>query len=184
MADSELGGWPEELAPQHRYYLETRAVSAEVAVARGYRTANNKTATEELGFGVAQRRIPALIVPIWAPWEADAPLIHQARPDYPRRVGDGKALKFEYPSKATMHLDVHSQMRSLVGNPRVPLVVTEGVVKGDAGVSRLGVCVVSVAGVWCWRGTNDDGGKTVLSDWEHVALNEGTSSSSSTVTSC
>ena len=91
---------------------------------------------------------------------------------YPRRSAEGRALKFEYPSKATMHLDVHPQMRELVGDHSVPLVITEGIVKADAGVSRLGVCVVGIAGVWCWRGANDDGGKTVLADWEHVALND------------
>ena len=57
-------------------------------------------------------------------------------------------------------------------NHRVPLVVTEGLVKADAGVSRLGVCVVGIAGVWCWRGSNEDGGKTVLADWEHIVLND------------
>ena len=45
-----------------------------------------------------------------------------------------------------------------------------GVKKGDALVSR-GLCAVAVIGVWNWRGTNDKGGKTVLPDWEHIALN-------------
>ena len=164
--------WSVDLAAQHVYYLETRAVSPAVAATRGYRTAKSKKTMEELGFGVAQRRIPALIVPVWAPWPSDGPAVYQAKPDFPRHSAEGRALKFEYPSKATMHLDVHPQMRELVGDHSVPLVITEGIVKADAGVSRLGVCVVGIAGVWCWRGANDDGGKTVLADWEHVALND------------
>ena len=159
-----------DLAPQHRYYLETRGVTPAVAAARGYSTGNTKKQLEELGFGQAQRRVPALVVPVYPPWASEAPVVYQIRPDVPRRNAEGKALKFEYPARATMHLDVHPQMRQDVGDNRVPLVIVEGVVKGDAGVSRLGVCVVAVAGVWCWRGTNDDGGRAALADWEHVAL--------------
>src|SRR5204863_5893664 len=42
--------------------------------------------------------------------------------------------------------------------------------KGDALVSR-GECAVALLGVWNWRGTNSEGGKTALADFESVALN-------------
>lgn len=159
------------LAPQHRYYLESRAVSAEVATTRGYASTSAKNQLENLGFGVAQRRVPSLLVPIWAPWTTERPVLYQHHPDDPRRNGTGRPLKFEFPTQARMHLDVHPSMREFIGNPRVPLVITEGVVKADAGVSRLSVCVVGIAGVWAWRGRNDDDGRVALADWEHVALN-------------
>jgi hypothetical protein len=35
-----------------------------------------------------------------------------------------------------------------------------------------GLCTISLLGVWSWRGSNEHGGKTALSDWESIALNE------------
>ena len=49
-------------------------------------------------------------------------------------------------------------------------VVTEGVRKVDAIVSK-GMTAIALLGVWNWRGTNQQGGKTALADWEAVALN-------------
>ena len=60
----------------------------------------------------------------------------------------------------------------MLGNPSVPLFITEGIKKGDALVSR-GLCAVTLLGVWSWRGTNEHGGKTVLYEWDYVALNNG-----------
>src|SRR5262249_49947749 len=57
-----------------------------------------------------------------------------------------------------------------LGDPKRPLFITEGARKADSAVSR-GLCCVELFGVWNWRGTNDDGGKTALEDWELVALN-------------
>ena len=34
-----------------------------------------------------------------------------------------------------------------------------------------GACVITLSGVDNWRGKNSRGGKTILADWEHVALN-------------
>ena len=70
-----------------------------------------------------------------------------------------------------MVLDVHPQVRSKLGDPKVPLWVTEGVKKGDALVSH-GCITVALLGVNNYRGTNSDGGKTVLPDWESIALND------------
>ena len=60
--------------------------------------------------------------------------------------------------------------RRLLADPGLPLFVTEGARKADAAVSR-GLCCVGLLGVWNFRGTNGQGGKTVLADWEQVALN-------------
>ena len=71
-----------------------------------------------------------------------------------------------------MVLDVHPFAREKLGNPSVPLFITEGIKKSDALVSR-GLCAVTLLGVWSWRGTNEHGGKVALYEWDYVALNNG-----------
>ena len=97
---------------------------------------------------------------------------YQYRPDLPRISKDGKAVKYETPSGTRMVLDVHPFARERLGNPVVPLFITEGIKKGDALVSR-GLCAVTLLGVWSWRGTNEHGGKIALYEWDYVALNNG-----------
>ncbi len=70
-----------------------------------------------------------------------------------------------------MALDVHPFARKWLGDPSVPLFVTEGVKKGDALASR-GLCAVALLGVWNWRGANERGGKVALPEWESIALND------------
>jgi Domain of unknown function (DUF3854) len=70
-----------------------------------------------------------------------------------------------------MVLDVHPFVREMLGDPAVPLLLTEGVKKGDALVSR-GLCAVTLLGVWNRRGRNQDGGLTALADWDYIALND------------
>ena len=61
-------------------------------------------------------------------------------------------------------------MRDALGDPSVPLWVTEGTKKADCGV-HYQLCIVALSGVWNWRGTNDMGGKTAVADWNDIALN-------------
>ena len=70
-----------------------------------------------------------------------------------------------------MALDVPPACRPLLGNPAVPLYVTEGARKADAAASQ-GLCCIALLGVWNWRGSNEVGGKTALADWESIALND------------
>jgi hypothetical protein len=80
-----------------------------------------------------------------------------------------------------MLLDVHPRLSrqrdrgkgSLIADPSVPLLITEGIPKADAAVS-MGLCCIALLGVWNWRGTNSEGGKTALPDWESIALNDRT----------
>lgn len=157
------------LSPEHLELLAASAVTDPVADERGYFTATKKNEMAERGFGVNQQRPPALIIPLFS--VTGEPAGFQARPDYPRSNTNGKVVKYETPSGMKMVMDVHPSMRHLLGNPNVPLIVTEGVRKGDAAVSVLGVPAVSLLGVWNFRGTNEDGGRTVLAAWEYVALN-------------
>jgi hypothetical protein len=145
-------------------------ISEEVAEARGYRTVTVKADLRRLGFSDAQCRVPALVIPLWS--VDGEPAGHQARPDEPRRR-DGRVVKYETPRGTRMVLDVHPSAREELGDPAIPLFITEGVKKGDAAVSA-GLCCVALLGVWNWRGTNGQGGTTALPDWERIALNERT----------
>ena len=60
--------------------------------------------------------------------------------------------------------------RRRLSDPHDPLIVTEGIRKADAAFSQ-GVTALALLGVWNWRGTNENGGKAVLADWDLVALN-------------
>jgi 3'-phosphoadenosine 5'-phosphosulfate sulfotransferase len=97
--------------------------------------------------------------------------LYQYRPDQPR-IKDGKPVKYETPGGARMAFDVHPFAREMLGDPFVPLFITEGVKKGDAIVTH-GYCAIALLGVWNWRGRNERGGLTALPEWEYVALNNG-----------
>src|SRR5262249_36808050 len=70
-----------------------------------------------------------------------------------------------------MVLDVPPSVQSKLGDPNVDLWLTEGARKADAAASA-GLCCVALLGVWNWRGSNDLGGKLVLSCWDAIALND------------
>ena len=148
--------------------LKESAITPEVVEARGCRTVETKAELERLGFGRAQRNVPGLLFPVHGPAEGVAS--YQFRPDEPR-IKNGKPIKYETPAGSRMVLDVHPFAREKLGDPSVPLFVTEGIKKGDALVSQ-GLCAVALLGVWNFRGKNEHGGKTALSEWEYVALND------------
>lgn len=93
------------------------------------------------------------------------------RPDEPQYDKNDKLRKYLLPTGASMRLDCPPRCRSALQDPSIPLWITEGQKKGDALASH-DACVVVLPGVTCWRGTNAEGGKTVLADWEHIALND------------
>jgi hypothetical protein len=157
-----------DLLSHHAKLLSESGITPEIAAARGYRTVTEKKNLEELGFGVKQRRVPALLIPIHNVRGEVA--LHQLRPDEPRRDKGGKALKYETPAGASMSLDVPPIVRQQLDDPSVPLFITEGARKADAAAS-VGLCCVSLLGVWNFRGKNDKGGKVVLPDLEYIAFN-------------
>ena len=158
----------EVLLPQHKRLIDESGISEEVADARRYRSMTDKDEVRRLGFEEWQCLVPALLVPVWG---VDGKVrIHQLRPDSPRKDKKGKNIKYETPAGSQMALDVHPSIRNQIGNPRVPLYITEGIRKADSAISH-GLCCVALLGVWNWRGTNEHGGKTALPDWEMIALN-------------
>jgi hypothetical protein len=160
---SPAGGPP--LLPQHAQLLRDSAISDEVADQRGYRSILNAGDLNGL-FGSSQRR-PGLLIPLYK--VHGERFSQQLRPDEPRTGKDGKLLKYETPAGLKMALDVPPPARGHLGDPATPLWITEGIRKIDA-LASAGLYGVALLGVWNWRGRNDDGGTTVLPDWEAIAL--------------
>ena len=158
------------LAEHHEKMLIVESsIARDVAEARGYRTIEKKVELKTLGFADRQCNPPGLLIPIYSP--TGEIVNYQFRPDQPRIDKKGKPVKYATPSGSRMVLDVHPFAWERLGNPSVPLFITEGIKKGDALVSR-GLCAVALLGVWGWRGRNGDGGLTALAEWDYVALND------------
>ena len=157
----------ELLAANHLAMLVDSGITDELIEARGYFTARKKVDLANLGFSEQQQIVPALVIPVFAPH--GEVVLYQARPDQPR-MRDGKIVKYETPAKSRMALDVPPTVRHLLGDPKTPLFITEGVKKADALASR-GLCAVALLGVWNFRGRNDQGGKTLLAGFESIAVN-------------
>ncbi|MBM3456907.1 MAG: DUF3854 domain-containing protein, partial [Armatimonadetes bacterium] len=161
------------LAQHHAAQLAASGISTDVALQRGYWTEITPGALEDLGFGRAQtlmvsQQAPTLVVPLFGP--DGEPAGHLHRPDVPRLAANGRTVRYEYPRGTSMVLDVPPAVRRYLDDPAVPLVVTEGVKKGDA-LCSVGRCAVALLGVDCWRGSRATGGRLVLPEWEHIALN-------------
>lgn len=156
------------LLPQHKALIERSAISAHVAEERGYRSVETKAELERLGFGRNQRSVPALLIPQYNVHGETAGYL--IRPDEPRQIR-GRICKYEMPSGAQMLLDIPPSVRQCIGDPEIPIFITEGSRKADSAASR-GLACISLTGVWCWRGTNDRGGKVALPDFESVALED------------
>ncbi|MFN8664880.1 MAG: DUF3854 domain-containing protein [Thermomicrobiales bacterium] len=156
------------LSDTHLERIRASAVADHVAAARGYRTVTTKADLKRLGFSEKQRSVPCLLLPVYDVYGQQAN--YQIRPDTPRINDRGKPVKYELPAGSAMLLDAHPLIQEQLGNPAVPLWITEGIFKADAAIS-VGLCCVALLGVWNWRGQNGQGGKTALPDWEVIACN-------------
>ena len=166
--DPHGASYGSRLFENHATKLCASGITAEVAEQRGYVSADTKAQLHREGFSPAQSRPPALVVPIFDVLGNRAGA--QLRPDEPRMIA-GRPAKYETRSGQRMLLDVPPAVRSRLGDPEIPLVVTEGPLKADAAVSA-GMAAIAVLGVWNWRGANKEGGTVALPDWESVALNK------------
>ncbi len=148
--------------------VEQSGIGEDVVAARGYFSATKKSELKALGFPASQQNVPTLVCPVYS---VCGDIRHyQHRPDTPRMV-NGKTVKYETLAGKTMVVDVHPSIRDRMGDPSVPVIITEGIKKADAAISA-GLYCLALLGVYSWRGTNVDGGKTALPDWESIALND------------
>lgn len=147
--------------------LAESGITPEHAALRGYETITDRGRLATLGIAKAGQRTPGLLVPqlrldgsTWG-W--------QYRPDHPRER-NGKSVKYETPVGQRNGIDVPPGVGRMLGDPAIPLWVTEGVKKADAGALH-GLCIIALPGVWSWRGKNEHGGKVAVADWNDIALN-------------
>lgn len=159
-------GAPVVLSERHREELERGSgIHPVIITERGYRTVAASEVPEP--FPDYQRK-DGLLIPIHDVWGKVGSM--QLKPDQPR-IRDGKAVKYETVPGRPLRIDAPRRVLPHLGNPAMPLWITEGAKKVDAALS-LGVsAVIGLQGVYGWRGTNTDGGKTALPDWEAIALN-------------
>ncbi|MDP9439775.1 MAG: DUF3854 domain-containing protein, partial [Actinomycetota bacterium] len=164
------GAAPRILLEHHRRMLEVESVNDPAVTAeRGCFSATKKVELANLGFPAYQRIVPGLVFPIYG---VDGEVkTYQYRPDTPRMDKKGKPIKYETRAGTRMLLDVHPRMRHLLARKDVPALFGEGIKKGDALVSK-GILALSMLGVSGYRGTNPEGGKTLLPDFQYVALND------------
>jgi putative DNA primase/helicase len=156
------------LLPHHLALIEESAISEQVARERGYFSVS-KPGDLNGRFPKSQRLAPALVVPIHDAWGVQ--VFCQLRADEPRVI-DGRTVKYETPRGSRLTIDVPPAVRPHLGDPRVPLIVTEGARKADSAVSA-GLRAVNLLGVSGWKGRNEKGGLTALDDWAMMALNDG-----------
>lgn len=165
-----MTGYGAAIFPQHAAQLAGSAIGEDVAAERGYVSVDTKRRLDSAGFKHYQQRTPGLLIPVHD--TSGAVALWQYRPDSPRANGSGKPVKYETPGGSRMVLDVPPRIRGQLGDPKVPLWVTEGVKKADAAVSA-GLCCVALLGVWNWKGTNTLGGRTALPEFHDIAWNDG-----------
>lgn len=135
---------------------------------RGYETVTDLARTFELGFtSRTQKKLFGLAIPLWT---VDGVVeSFQMRPVIPNVDAKGKARKYESIRGRFIDIDCHPRIRKDLGNPSVPLWITEGVKKADSAISQ-GLCCIALTGVWNFRGTNPQGGRTELAAWDKIAI--------------
>ena len=165
---------------QHAQQLTASAISDAIAAERGYCSIapGAVTAVQNLAGGAFSvpllRKVlhqGALAFPIYQ-LGAAKPHAWVLRPDLPRTdQSTGKPIKYEYPRNTPQVFDALPRYQSALGDPKIPIWITEGSKKADALASAFGNSILPISenGVWGWRSTNSKGGKTAIADFELVA---------------
>lgn len=165
------------LSAAHRHLLsQGSGIADDVIEARGYRTLDAPEFVDLVHQGLFQEYLLKadgwLAVPVFRPDGARHCEI--LRLDTPI----GNSQKYMWPVGSRNALDLHPFSRDLVDDTDVPLIVTEGIKKGDALLSHarmadpvLRMCVVAINGCWGWRSSPIAGAGTRASqDWEDLVL--------------
>lgn len=154
------------IADHHLEMLAASGITPEHAAARGYETIRDPRRLAELRIAKAGQRTQGLLVPqrrvdgsIWG---------YQYRPDHPRER-NGKVVKYETPLGQRNGIDIPPGVGPKLGDPQVPLLITEGVKKADCGALH-DLCCIALPGVWSWRSGNNAGGRVAVGDWHDISL--------------
>jgi putative DNA primase/helicase len=153
------------LAPNHlKLLIKGSNIGSEVIEERGYFTATDPEELINLGFGSAQARVPALVIPVRD--VSGEVVFHRTRPDDPRPdpKRPGRFRKYEQPLDTPIVLDVPSRTYEYLADTSRRLWLVEGERKADSLVSR-GEVAIALLGVWAWKR-----GGLPLPDWDRVHL--------------
>ncbi len=143
-----------KLLAQHRKQLAASGITDAVMRERGYLSHNGASFVNlrELGFNKRQAQLGnGLLIPQYTLNQSITGW--QFRPDTPRRNGDNKPIKYEKPGGSCNILDIPKRCAPYLKDKSVPLWITEGSKKADSGLSHGIECIISLSGVWSWRGT-------------------------------
>lgn len=163
-------GYIDRLRPQHADKLHSAGITDEVAEARGYRSIVTPEELTILGFTPKQIADPnGMLIPLYNYLGGNES--HMFRPDTPRLNPNGKPIKYESVPGRPPILDVNPLLIKWgwLHDITKPIIITEGSIKADAGISR-GLCCVSISGVNNWRGKDTHAVPTMLAAFEHIAL--------------
>jgi len=149
------------LLPHHAHMLHVESgIDPEIARRRGCRSV---TAADCHALGFADYQCGnGLLIPQWT--TAGVQVGFQLRRDTPRTDAGGKAIKYEVPAGAPVHLDIHPGSVSALRDPETTLYFTEGSRKVDALRSR-GLTGVSLTGVFAFLH-----GRLVIPDFDDIEL--------------
>lgn len=166
-------GTPWALSAQHREMLEQESgISPEAIKARGYFTLPaGKEGREWLrgqGFNQRQQILgECLVMPFYN--RIGEITEYVLRPSEPRTDAKGKAIKYEKAGGSRQSLDIAPLTLAMIGDPTVPLIITEGAKKADSAASR-GLPAINLHGTFAFRGRNDKGGIANLPEWDEIVL--------------
>lgn len=163
------------LSPEHYTALTSGGISPLVAIGRGYASLSRDDGshldilTRERFSKAAQQHLglsAAMYIPTFNP--DGARVSAQVRWDRARETGDGKgqlkSIKYDQPFGKPVPLDVHPDNHESIKDVGVDLWITEGIKKGDC-LTSLGLCVVSLGGVWNWKTAG-----AAQPDWDSIPL--------------
>ncbi len=157
-----------DLLPHHEKLIADSAITDEVALARGYRSATTKAELGRLGFGPRSNYRPACSSPSGTS-SARSPFTSSGRTSRGSRTQARSSTRRR--GGAHLTLDVPPSVLPILANPGRPARHHRRDPESRLGRPRVDLPCIDVLGVYGWRGRNDLGGLTALTDWEAVALN-------------
>lgn len=141
------------ISPEHIVLLSDAAISLDVALAAGVRSALDDDQVPEHARWAGPT--PGLVFP-WAPLH-DGETIDQYRPDVPVADDDDKPIKYVWPGGVGLVLGVHPWTRTKLDHGTGPVVLVEGTKQTLAAVTAAAAgdnAVVGMVGCWGWRCTD------------------------------
>lgn len=152
-----------DLAPDHMADLRRSGLTDETIRAAGlYTERDPRRVADLLGWDrPANARGPCLVIP-YTNSDGNRTGYVRLKPSRPRTdKKTGKPIRYEAPKGKPNRLYVPPGIRGKLGDPALPLIVTEGEKKALA-ADQSGFACVAVPGVWCWQqGRQRQGGKSV-----------------------